>query len=104
MKGKLIKIISAIFFVAIFPATLLANNVKPFSAIRSDHFVSIALSDTLVPPAVKNVQTDNSKSEKIVIKVVPKPRRQIVPVPVIKVKPLRTIKPKIIKPVIKVIH
>lgn len=104
MKGKLLKIISAIFFIVIIPATLLANNGKPFSAVPFDHFVSIALPDTLVPPAVKNVQTDNSKSEKIVIKVVPKSRRQIVPVPVIKVKPLKAIQPKIIKPVIRVVH
>jgi hypothetical protein len=104
MKGKLLKIISAVFFVVIIPATLFANKGKPLPAIPFDHFVSIDLSDTLVPPAIKNVQTDNSKSEKIVIKVVPKPRRQIVPVPVIKVKPLKAIKPKIIKPVLRVVH
>ena len=59
--------------------------------------------DTL-PPSVKS--TDNAvaaKPAEEIIKAVPKARRQAVPIPVvIPVKPIQIVKPKIVKPVIKV--
>jgi hypothetical protein len=68
--------------------------------------LSLMLNDTI--PDVKKIPgiaTTDSVSKGSAIKVVPKSKRQAPPVAVpipVKIKPIRVIKPKIIKPVIKI--
>ena len=56
-----------------------------------------------IPPAVKTVDPTSAKPADDMIKTVPKVRKQQMPVPVkIKVKPVKTTQPKVIKPKLKI--
>ena len=56
-----------------------------------------------IPPAVKTVDPTPAKPADDMIKTVPKVRKQQMPVPVkIKVKPVKTTQPKVIKPKLKI--
>ena len=97
-------------FIAIVSPLLLplitwAGNGKP---VRNLHTIYPILNrnyaDTI--PATKNTtDLNNNNQGDEVIKVVPKARRQAIPIPVgVQVKPIILIKPKIIKPIIKILH
>ena len=86
-----------------------ANEVKPACILnRENNLFMHVLTDT-IPTAVKPVEATAAKpvTEKpvaTVIKEVPKARKVAVPKPVtVKVNPVKIIKPKIIKPVLKVL-
>lgn len=101
MKRALIaKVIVGVSLTINIPLLALAKELK---AIGKMEMYEVA--DSLPTPANKStesipVQTDEKEKPLVnAIKVVPKARRQAVPVPVvIKVKPVKVIKPKIIKP------
>lgn len=105
MKGTIILkgLITGFIFLCL-PGWLLADTGGPICHFK---FTNIVASDTIPPPSqVKStvVTNDQATGEVKTIKVVPKARRQPVPVPVtIEVKPVKIIKP-IIKPIIKVLH
>lgn len=110
MKGTIISkgLIAAFLFISS-PGWLLADTGGP---VRHFKFTNLLASDTIPPPyQVKStvVTNDQPTGDVKTIKVVPKARRQPVPVPVtVEIKPIKIIKPKIIKPiirpVIKVLH
>jgi hypothetical protein len=92
------------------PQWIMAKVVYPAKQITSET-ATISLQTDTLPPSKKITEAPgdkpvpNDKPVANVIKVVPKARRQMVPVPVnVKIKPVKIIKPKIIKPVIRVLH
>lgn len=108
MKGsKLLKAFIGIFFLISFPLWVLADKGKPVCNIKIiQSAINLMQADTLLP-LPKNTESPKDKPIETTIKEVPKARRQAVPIPIIvKVKPVKIIKPKIkvIKPVIKVFH
>ena len=112
MKGGIIgKGLIGIFFLISIPGWALASEGKPVCPMLLNPIaINHIMADTVPPskkiteaPADKPVPNDKPVAK--VIKVVPKARRQTVPVPVnVKIKPVKIIKPKIIKPVIRVLH
>ena len=104
MKGAIIgKVFIGIFFFMALPHFVRAGSGEPADSIQFSPVVIDALpTDTIIPK--KKVKREEEKPA-TVIKIVPKARRQSIPIPVkVKVKPVKIIKPKIIKPVIKVIR
>jgi hypothetical protein len=104
MKGAIIcKVFLGISFFIALPHVTLAGAGKPVDTLQVNPAVIHALpSDTIIPKKkTKRVEEKHAT----VIKVVPKARRQSIPIPVkVKVRPVKIIKPKIIKPVLKVIR
>ena len=103
MKGTIIlKGLVAGFLLISLPQWLLADTGGPVCHFK---FTNLSVSDSIPPSSqVKSTMVTNNQSNEEVktIKVVPKARRQPVPVPItIEVKPIKIIKPKIIKPIIK---
>jgi hypothetical protein len=114
MNGAIIgKCLIGILIIISTPQWIMAKAVYPAKQITSETAIISLLSDT-IPPSKKITDASGDKpvpNDKSVtkvakaIKVVPKARRQTIPVPVnIKIKPVKIIKPKIIKPVIRVFH
>lgn len=111
MKGAIIGSFIALFSIAAIPNQVLASDGGPVCGITFKHTVFNLTQDTIPPPPKKN--TENSKDPQVkddqpvakVIKVIPKARRQPIPLPVkVNVKPVKIIKPTIIRPLIKVLH
>lgn len=84
----------------IVPELTKANDGKP---VIHCLMISKIQMDTVPSKATVSDNTADKSAENI-IKEVPKSRKQPVPVPVIKMIPVKIIKPKIIKSVIKIIH
>ena len=102
----LLKVLIGLFLVVVVPGYSFGEG-KPFENISFPKTFMHGLQDTIPPAANKPtaVNTTNTVEEKK-IKVLPKPRRQPVPVP-LKVKVGPVIKPvirPIIKPVLKIVH
>jgi len=101
----ILKVLITSFFLTVLTKDSLADG-KPFENISFRKTLVNAIQDTI--PAIKKetaVNTEGAKKEKK-IKILPKPRRQPVPVPV-NVKVMPSIKPiikPVIKPVIKILH
>ena len=76
------------------------NDGKPASRLHFHCVKAILLAADTVP-AVQHIPESGTDSTSHVIKEVPKARKQVAPV-AISVKPIKVIKPKIIKPVIKI--
>lgn len=88
------------------PQLTRASDGKPHLHLSMATVKIYMAGDTLVPKPVPE-QKSNSKPVESIIKEVPKARRQAVPVAInvkVPVKPIITIKPKIIKPVIRILH
>jgi len=103
MRGALWKGFIGMFFIISLPQWVMAKEGKPLSNITFNHIANLIQSDTLPPPK-KSTAGTNDKPAVATIKVVPKARRQPVPIPVIvKVKPVKIVKP-IIRPVIRILH
>jgi hypothetical protein len=79
---------------------------KPVLHLNNMNYISTThLQTDTLPPKVSGPDKADNKPVEAIIKVVPKARKQVVPIPVsIPVKPPVIIKPKIIKPVIKILH
>ncbi|MEO6229223.1 MAG: hypothetical protein ABJB11_17940 [Ferruginibacter sp.] len=99
-------LMSAAFFIALSSSCYASDGgPKVLAHIRNYQQALIMLSDT-IPPIKKmpDIKTD-SLPKAITIKEVPKSKKQVVPValPVsIKLKPIKVIQPKILKPIIKI--
>ena len=99
---KMLKCFTGLFFVMIIPMLNKANDGKP--VLRNTIIISSLQPDT-IPPKVKSADIADNKPAEDIIKVVPKARKQAIPIPVkVQVKPLKVIKPKIIKPIIRVLN
>lgn len=104
MKQFVIKTFIGLLFVAVLPKLSMASDGKPFNTLSFQHSLLQAIGDT-TPPAQTAVNIKETKKENK-IKVLPKPRRQPVPLPVdVKIKPvIKPIIKPVIKPVIKILH
>ena len=104
----MLKRFRGLIFLMILPMLTRANDGKP--VLHHPMIISFSAaalqSDTTrkakSPDIANNKPADNVISDDI-IKVVPKARKQAVPIPV-KLKPVKIIKPKIIKPVIRILN
>jgi hypothetical protein len=107
MKGaKILKGFWGFFFLINIPGMALASKGDPVCKINLNLAAFEAkIVDSLPPPQEKTESPKEKKAESQ-IKEVPKARRQEIPVPVVNIKPVKIIKPKIkvIKPVIKILH
>ncbi|HET7119260.1 MAG TPA: hypothetical protein VFI29_22385 [Hanamia sp.] len=106
-ESKKLKRGLGIFFLISLPLWALADNGKPVCNIKIIQSIIITMQADTLLPLPKNAEIPKDKPVETTIKEVPKARRQAVPIPVIvKVKPVKIIKPKIkiIKPVINVLH
>ncbi|MEO6355444.1 MAG: hypothetical protein ABIU77_20870 [Ferruginibacter sp.] len=81
----------------IFPELTKAGDGKPMVPFI---IISNIQTDTIPPKAIVPDNPADKPLEEV-IKEVPKARKQSVPVPVVKVIPVKIIRPKVIKPVIK---
>lgn len=98
----------ALFCIVFIPHFLFAAAGKPLNKVKTDYggYKQI-ISDTTFP--VLDTKTTGNKNENAgnknpvqVVKVIPKARRQPIPVPVkVNVHRIKIINPKIIKPVVK---
>ena len=108
MKGAIIlKGFIGMFLIISIPNWVLASDGKPPRNFKFNHSVINLIQSDTIPPPKNNTESNNDKHDQVIIKEVPKARRLPVPVPVvIKIKPVRIIKPriKIITPLIKAIH
>ncbi|MEO6316202.1 MAG: hypothetical protein ABIU63_09650 [Chitinophagaceae bacterium] len=94
----------AMAFVMTSPLFSRAGEVSQVRDFILDRAILLPLLDTL-PPAEKAGTEKDDKPATALVKEVPKARKQAAPLPVkIQVKPIQVIKPKIIKPVIRIIH
>lgn len=92
------------------PQGIMAKAVQPANRITSETTIISLPADT-IPPPKKAAETpvgkpvSNDKPVAKTIKIVPKARRQAVPVPInVEIKPVKIIRPKIIKPLIRGLH
>lgn len=103
---NLLKGLIIIFGIIVTPRFVFAGNGKPCTALKINYAaINHIIADTTLPepgekPAPKKEEVVDKTVE--VVKVIPKARRQPIPVPVkVNVQPVKIIKPKIIKPVVK---
>lgn len=98
------------FLVAIVAALLLpqftkGNDGRPISNLHKMYPILIRNCTDTLPTTKQTAAANNENQVDEVIKVVPKARRQAIPIPVgVQVKPIILIKPRIIKPIIKILH
>ena len=112
MKSTItIKGLIVIFCMLILPHAKAADG-KPCTEIKMSYVQIQMISDTTLPEKDQKSPQEKKTGEKQenaiqdktveVVKVIPNARRQPIPVPVkVNVKPVKIIKPKIIKPVVK---
>lgn len=111
MKGAMIRkgLIGVIMIISA-PQWIMAKAVHPANRVTSETAIISLQSDTIPPPKkVTETPADKPPSDDKpvvkTIKIVPKARRQAVPVPInVEIKPVKIIKPKIIKPIIRGLH
>ncbi len=106
MKGvNMWKGFIAIFIMITTSQWALASEGKPLCDLTFNHTVINPIQSDTLPPPAKNTVSTTDKPVQDILKVVPKARKQPVPIPVnVKVNPIKIIKPKIIKPIIRVLH
>lgn len=116
MKSTIVvKSVLLVLSMVVIPHLGLAANGKPFDSKTNYRLVQLTIADTTLPvtakntpdkpdqkPAVKEEEKNDPHLPVQVVKVIPKARRQPIPVPVkVNVRPVKIMKPKIIKPVVK---
>jgi hypothetical protein len=106
MKGAIIlKGFMGMFFIISSPQWVLANEDKPLCNITFNHTAMNSIQSDTLPPPIKSTESAIDKPAADIIKEVPKARKQPVPIPVnLQIKPIKIIKPTIIKPLIKILH
>ncbi len=93
-----------VVLVAAFPLCLKAGDHHAVAVFSLTHANTCLQRLDTIPAKVTSPETPTNKSTESIIKEVPRSRKQPVPIPVnVKVKPIKIIKPKIIKPVIKIL-
>ena len=99
------RLIFVMMVTAIFPFTSFGNDrcIKRFHDLSVPYKIG-TVSDT-IPPTIKPEEDAPAKTKPDIIKEVPKSRRQVKPVvvPKVPVKPIKIIKPKIIRRAIGII-
>ena len=102
---KSFKCFIGLFFIINIPQFVSASDGKPVIHFTISTFISQRPQIDTVPSKVKSLDDADNKPVEEIIKAVPKARKQVVPIPVsLQIRPLIIIKPKIIKPIIKVLH
>lgn len=102
---KSFKCFMGLFFLINIPQWARASDGKPVLHFTKNYAITLLNQSDTLPPKVISPDIANNKPVEEIIKVVPKARKQAIPIPVtLKVKPVINIKPKIIKPIIKVLH
>ncbi len=106
MKGAIIlKGFIGMLFIISIPQWASAKEGKPLCNITLNHIVINPMQSDTLPPPKAGMESNNEKPISGIIKEVPKSRRQPVPIPVVvKIIPVKIIKPNIIKPLIRVLH
>ena len=93
----------AVFILLNAPQLVSGENGKPRLHLRNCLAGMPGSQTDTLPPKIKSEDNAEPKPAVEIIKAVPKARKQAVPIPVaIPVKPIQIVKPKIVKPVIKV--
>ena len=98
------------FFITIASLFLLtlktkAGDGRPIRNLRSIYPIILSSQKDTLPSSKKTGSEPGETASDEVIKVVPKARRQSIPIPIgVQVKPIILIKPKIIKPIIRILH
>jgi hypothetical protein len=105
MTGNItLKCFSVLLLLMIRPLISVGNDGRPHHRFHLSHDVILqALNDSL-PDNKKNPE-ENQKEQAQLIKEVPKSHKQLKPIAVpsvTRIKPMQIVKPKIIKPVIKI--
>ncbi|MDO9376105.1 MAG: hypothetical protein Q7T76_16905 [Ferruginibacter sp.] len=101
--GKLCRVMLGLLVVVSSSTTAIATHKSAPCKFTTSQFNQIITINDTIPPAVKTVDPTTAKPADEMIKTVPKVRKQQLPVPVnIKVKPVKIIKPKVIKPNLKI--
>ncbi len=99
------KWIGMLFFLLSSPVWASAVDGRPSISFKHYYLGAAGLMTDTVPQPVKTADKGEAKPVETVIKAVPKVRKQAIPVPVIPtVKPVKIIKPKIVKPVLKILR
>ncbi|MBN9352185.1 MAG: hypothetical protein J0H55_16015 [Chitinophagaceae bacterium] len=101
----ILKVLTASFFFTVLTKDSLAEG-KPFEKFSFRNTSMDAIRDTVPVPQKETAENTAGSKKEEKIKILPKPRRQPVPVPV-NVKIVPVIKPiirPVIKPVIKILH
>ncbi len=107
-RTNILKGLIVVICIVSLPHFSFAGDGKPATSIKMDYaLINQIVADTTLP--AQDQKTSEKKEEKAdnndpveVVKVIPKARRQAIPMPVkINVQPVKIIKPKIIKPVLK---
>lgn len=102
---KTFKCFIALFMMLYIPKLVSASDGKRVLRFAISTFVSQRPQIDTVPSKVKSLNDADNKQVDELIKAVPKARKQVAPIPVsVQVRPVIIIKPKIIKPIIKVLH
>jgi hypothetical protein len=100
----MLKCFSVLLFLTIRPLISMGNDGGPYHRFRLSHDIILqALNDSV--PDNKKGPEENQKDQAQQIKEVPKSHKQLKPVAVptvTTIKPMQIVKPKIIKPVIKI--
>jgi len=104
----MLKCFKGLIFLLIIPILTRANDGKPvlhYTMIISFSAPSLQFDTTrkVKTPEIANNKPVDDVIKDDIIKVVPKARKQAIPIPV-KLKPVKIIKPKIIRPVIKILN
>jgi hypothetical protein len=105
-RTSIVKQLISLFCIITIPLWTLAEG-KPVEHFAFNLGALSSMQSDSIPPSKNTAQTPDNKPlpDADIIKVVPKARRQRVPVAVkVKIKPVKVIKPKIIRPIIKVLH
>lgn len=104
MKGLMVlRCFIGVFILLNAPVLVSGENGKPRLRFGNCLAGMPAKSTDTLPPKVKDQDNTTAKPVEEIIKAVPKARKQAVPIPVVvPVKPIKIVKPKIVKPVIKV--
>lgn len=100
--GKILIYQAGIFFLL-----LMARPAQSMAGSIGTEAVTDTVPDTRKPPQKKEKGKETAKKKPDIIKEVPKTRRQMKPIPVpapIPVKPIKVIKPKVIKKVTGIIR
>lgn len=103
--GSWIKFQSLLIIGLGFAIPVLANGDQPVDPKFINARKTMALVRDTVPPANQPPTENKDKATKDLIKEVPKARVQTAPIPVkIQVTPIKIVKPKIVKPIIRIVH
>lgn len=102
---KIFGCFTGLVLLMIFPLFTKANDGRPVSKFIINYSILLPNQLDTLPSKVKGLDNATDKPVEEIIKTIPKARKQSIPIPVnLRIKPVIIIKPKIIKPIIKLLH